>query len=78
MSIGLLGDAYSELGKYQDAVSKYEKAADVAENEILSPIYLEKAAIVYEKLEKYSDAVKVYEKLKKEYSNSDAGRMAET
>ncbi len=77
MSIGLLGDAYSELGKYQDAVSKYEKAAKIAENEILSPIYLEKAAIAYEKLEKYGDAVKVYEKLKKDYSNSDAGRMAE-
>lgn len=77
MSIGLLGDAYSELGNYQDAVSKYEKAAKVADNEILSPIYLSKAAVVYEKLEKYGEAIKVYEKLKKDYSNSEAGGMAD-
>lgn len=77
MAIALLGDAYSELGKYDDAISKYKKAANVADNEILSPIYLEKEAIVYEKLGKYSEAIKVYEKIKEDYSNSEAGRMAE-
>ncbi|MBO4777599.1 MAG: tetratricopeptide repeat protein [Bacteroidales bacterium] len=70
LSIGLLGDAYCELNELDKAVSKYEKAAKVADDEYMSPMFLSKAGLVYEKLGKYSDAIKVYTKIKKEYDNS--------
>jgi tetratricopeptide (TPR) repeat protein len=65
-----LGDAYCELNELDKAVSKYEKAAKVADDEYMSPMFLSKAGLVYEKLGKYSDAIKVYTKIKKEYDNS--------
>jgi tetratricopeptide (TPR) repeat protein len=69
-SICLLGDAYSEMGKYDKAVSKYEEAAEVADNELLSPRCLVKAGLVYEKLGKFDDAVKAYTKIKTDYNGS--------
>ena len=70
LSIGLMGDAYCELNELSKAVSKYEKAAKVADNETLSPLFLQKAGLVYEKLGKYGDALKVYTKIKEEYDGS--------
>ncbi|MDD4922033.1 MAG: tetratricopeptide repeat protein, partial [Bacteroidales bacterium] len=69
---GAIGDCYVELGKADKAVSFFEKAAD-SDNELLAPIYLMKAARVYESLEKYNKAVKIYERIKKDYPNSQEG-----
>jgi len=70
--VGAIGDCYVELGKPEKAVSFFEKAAD-QDNELLSPIYLMKAATVYESLGKYSKALKIYECIKKEYPLSQEG-----
>ena len=51
-------------------VSKYEEAAEVADNELLSPRCLVKAGLVYEKLGKFDDAVKAYTKIKTDYNGS--------
>ncbi len=69
-SICLLGDAYSELGQYEDAVAKYEKAAKVANHELMSPRILMKAGILYEKLGKKDKALTVYQKIKDEYDGT--------
>jgi len=74
--VGSIGDCYVELGKAEKAVSYFEKAAD-ADNEMLSPIYLMKAARVYESLNKYSKALKIYERIKKEYPLSQEGLEVE-
>lgn len=67
-SVCLLGDAYCELENYSTAVSLYEKAAKVADNESLSPRCLMKAGLVYEKMGKYDKAIAAYEKIKKEFN----------
>lgn len=71
--VGSIGDCYVELGKADKAVSYFEKAAD-ADNDVLSPIYLMKAARVYESLDKYNKALKIYERIKKEYPLSQEGQ----
>ena len=71
---GAIGDAYSEMGQYDDALSNYKAAAGVNTNEYTSPAYLFKAAKVAEKLNDYSTAISMYEKIKKDYPNSQQGR----
>ena len=53
-----------------EAVKYFEKAAKVANNDVFSPLYLIKAANVYEKLGDKAAALKVYEQIKKEYPTS--------
>lgn len=74
ISIGAIGDAYSELGNMDKAASFYEKAATKNKNKFTSPIYLKKAGLIYETQKDYKKALNAYESIKREYPNSDAGR----
>lgn len=67
--LGLIGDAYVELGNKEDAVSYFEKAAD-KKNDVLSSIYLKKAGIAYEALAKPEKALALYTKIKDSYPKS--------
>lgn len=69
---GAVGDCLVELEKYADAVSYFEKAAE-AGNEVLSPLYLMKAARVYTQLNKHDEALKIYKRIKSEYPLSQEG-----
>ncbi len=64
--IGLIGDAYIELGKKEDAVDYFTKAAD-KKNDVLSSVYLKKAGIAYEALGKPEKALEMYTAIKEEY-----------
>jgi tetratricopeptide (TPR) repeat protein len=66
---GLIGDCYVELGKIEDGIKYFMKAAD-SENEMISPIYLKKAAIAYESKGDYKKAIEIYTKIKDEYIRS--------
>ncbi|MGQ9848266.1 MAG: tetratricopeptide repeat protein [Bacteroidales bacterium] len=74
---GALGDANLELGKLDDAISNYKKAAFDKPNQFSSPFYLMKLGFVYEKQEKWDKALEVYEFLEKEYNRSNEGRKIE-
>ncbi|MGE4288670.1 MAG: tol-pal system YbgF family protein [Salinivirgaceae bacterium] len=74
---GAMGDAYAELGEYSKALSLYEAAANDKPNDFSSPIYLNKAAILYEQEGEYQKAIALYEKLKADYPQSQEGRQAE-
>ena len=74
IALGALGDAYVELGEYDEAVSFYEKAAEKNKNDFTSAIYLKKAGLVYETIEDYKKAVASYEKIKRQYPESDEAR----
>jgi tetratricopeptide (TPR) repeat protein len=74
LAVGATGDAYSELGNYQEAVSAYLNAAQMKGNNFTAPIYLMKAALTYEDLNNYANALKVYEQIKSEYPNTNEGR----
>lgn len=67
--IGLIGDAYVEMGKNNDAVDYFVKAAD-KENEVLSAVFLKKAGKVYEALGKPEKAFEVYTQIKDNYPKS--------
>lgn len=73
---GAVGDCYVELKEYDKAADYFEKAASV-ENELLSPIYLMKAARVYEKTGKWNKSLKVYELIKSKYPLSQEGLEVE-
>ncbi|MBX2903844.1 MAG: tetratricopeptide repeat protein [Chitinophagales bacterium] len=77
VKLNAIGDAYSELGKMDDATSYYKKAASFSKNEVYTPYFLFKAALAYEKQKKYSDAKALLEEISTNYPNSDEGREAE-
>jgi tetratricopeptide (TPR) repeat protein len=77
VSIGAQGDALSELGKKEEALEKYIKAAELNKNDFISPIYLMKAASLYESESKFADALKIYEQLKTDYPDTREGKDAE-
>ena len=67
---GLIGDALVELGKTEEAVSYFEDAAKMADNDVLSPVYLQKAAIAYQALGNKEKAVEAYKTIKSKYAAS--------
>jgi tetratricopeptide (TPR) repeat protein len=71
---GLLGDAYSELNKKEEAVEQYKKAGTYfEEDEIISPEYLFRAGYLYESMGKNQDAIAMYQLLKNKYPSSPRG-----
>jgi len=77
LAIGAIGDAYIELGDTDKGVSKYIEAADFAENSFNTPLFLMKAAEVYELNGKYSEALKMYERIENQYPESTEGTTIE-
>ncbi len=65
----LLGDAYVQLEEYNKAVSAFEAAAKSG-NEIIAPMSLKKAGIVYLELGKKASAKKAFESIKNNYPAS--------
>ena len=55
---GAMGNCYAELGQLDKAASMLLSAADDADNNSLSPIYLQQAGEILVKLGKYDDAIK--------------------
>jgi tetratricopeptide (TPR) repeat protein len=71
---GLLGDAYSELNKKDDAVDEYKKAGTLFEkDELLSPEYLFRAGYLYESMGKTKEAIEMYQVIKDKYPTSQRG-----
>jgi tetratricopeptide (TPR) repeat protein len=65
---GLLGDAYAELGKKQEAVEYYTKAAAAwEEDEVDAPEYLFRAALLNSELGKTKEAIAQLKKIREKY-----------
>ena len=77
ISIGAIGDAYSELGKTDDAIEQYIKASETNKNDFTTPVFLMKAAALYESQSKYAEALKIYEQLKTDFPEAREGRDVE-
>lgn len=68
---GLLGDAYSELGKKQEAADYYTKAGTIyQDDDINSPEYLFRAALMNQELGKNKEAANLFKQLKDKYPTS--------
>ena len=68
--LGAAGNCYAQLGQLDKAASTLLSAADKADNNTLSPIFLLQAGEILVKQGKYDDAVDAYTKIKDKYFQS--------
>ena len=68
--LGAAGNCYAQLGQLDKAASTLLSAADKADNDTLSPIFLIQAGEILVKQGKYDDAVNAYTKIKDKYFQS--------
>ena len=68
--LGATGNCYAQLGQLDKAASTLLSAADKADNNTLSPIFLLQAGEILVKQGKYDDAVNAYTKIKDKYFQS--------
>jgi len=77
MANGAIGDAYVELGELDNALKYYLKAAEKRPNMFVTPMFLSKAAWVYEEQGEPEKAIKLYTQIKTEYFRSMESREAD-
>lgn len=71
--LAALGNCYAHTGDESQAAATLMKAANTADNNLLSPAYLIQAGQIYEKLGQKADALKAYQEVKdKYYASSQA------
>lgn len=63
----LIGDAYLELKKTDDAITYYKKAVDYKPNKFFTPNYLMKLGLAYELKNDKAAALQQYERVQKEF-----------
>ena len=68
--LGAAGNCYAQLSQLDKAASTLLSAADKADNNTLSPIFLIQAGEILVKQGKYDDAVNAYTKIKDKYFQS--------
>lgn len=68
--LGATGNCYAQLGQLDKAASTLLSAADKADNNSLSPIFLMQAGEILVKQGKYDDTVNAYTKIKDKYFQS--------
>lgn len=77
VKLSATGDAYMELGKTEDGIKYYEKAAAFSDNETYTPYFLFKAGLAHEKKQDYASAKEYYEKVRDTYPKSEEARDIE-
>ena len=73
MKFGAMGDAYSELGDFNQAIDSYRRATNAGDNDFLTPYYLKKLGLLHEKEGNFSAAVDAFEEIKEDYAKSIDG-----
>ncbi len=74
LATAAIGDANMELGKIDEAITYYLKAAEQNNNNFDTPICLKKAGLAYEDKKNYPDAIKIYERIKNEFAETVEGK----
>ena len=69
-ALGLIGDAYWEKNNLESAAKYYKKAYKKNPNDLLTPMYLLRYAMVSEAQGNWDKAIKAYETIQKEYTQS--------
>lgn len=69
-AMGALGNAYAHLNQLDKAVSTLVKAAEMADNNSISPTLLIQAGQILEKQDKKDEALKLYKQVKEKYFRS--------
>ena len=66
-----------ELGKKDEALSQYKKATSDQNDVYLTPLYMERMALVYEQSGDTKKAIETYQEIKTKYATSAQSRNAE-
>lgn len=76
MAVGGQGDALVELGRNDEAVKLFEKAASMAKNDFTTPMYLMKAGILHEQAGNWKEAAKAFKRVADEFPTSAEASQA--
>lgn len=68
--MGAAGNCYAQLGQLDKATANLLKAADKANSNTISPIFLQQAGEIFVSQGKYADAIKAYNQIKNKYFQS--------
>jgi tetratricopeptide (TPR) repeat protein len=68
--IAMQGDCNVNLGHTKKGIDCFHKAAAKADHSMISPMFLNKAAVVYESLDDYKSALNIYNTIKAKYPES--------
>ncbi len=77
VSLGAIGDAFSDIDQQKDALEYYEKAANVKGNEFTTPLFLYKGGQTAMLLKDYDKATAMFTEIKEKYPTSEQGRDIE-
>jgi predicted negative regulator of RcsB-dependent stress response len=77
LKVGLIGDCYSEMNNFNEAVDNYKKAASLLNSKSGSTYFLKKAGLLLEQNSDLQGAVAVYELAMSKYLN-EAGPSIES
>jgi tetratricopeptide (TPR) repeat protein len=74
---GAIGDVLMNMGKTDEAIASFLKAAKASNDEMLSPIYYKKAGVAYLSSANYDKAIEVFTQIKENYLNSPEAQEAD-
>lgn len=75
--LGAIGDAYSEKGDFDSASSFYKKAVSASSNELLTPYYLKKLALLAQKQGNADEAASYFQQIKADFPGTEAESTAD-
>lgn len=75
---GCMGDAYAELKQMDKAIESYQKAGDVTDNDLTTPVYWFRAALALELKGSKKEALDLYKKVNNLYPDTQEGMASET
>ncbi|WP_238784952.1 tetratricopeptide repeat protein [Blattabacterium cuenoti] len=64
---GFIGDAFSQIGNNKEALKNYIKAAEIKENELTTPLYYYKAALLDFYMKRYKHSKYLLKKIEINY-----------
>lgn len=74
---GLLGDAYMEIKDTKKAIDAFKEATKDAEDDVFTPLYLQRLAVAYESNNQIEEAKKAYLRIRDEFPRSFQSRDVE-
>lgn len=70
MATGNQGDVLVELGRPEEALAQFMKAADMVKSDYTTPMFLMKAGILYQQQNDWKNAAKCFERISRDYPMS--------
>jgi tetratricopeptide (TPR) repeat protein len=67
---GSIGDSFSQLNQFEDAMEYYEKAINYSSNDFTTPMYLLKAGYVGLEIDQQKKSLNFFNRIKSEFSSS--------